>query len=698
MRDSIRYGLGRTDSTGPIPKRSAQLIRRAAIAMLVAIFASPSSAQEAPQGAASGIEQQYRSRQTKPGDDFYRYINDGWLETTKIPEDQSNYGSFSVLDDANKALIRKLIEEAAGNPAATGPAAQVGSLYRSYVDLEGRNQKGLQPIAGWIRKIRAIESKSQWAEMAGQLSRVGIGGFFGMGVEPDARKSDQYAVYMGQSGTTLPDRDYYLKEEGRYAEARAALQQYAQSMFQSAGHPDPAKAAQHVIDLETLFAKAQWEKVLLRDPVKNYNKMQVDQVKQLLSKFDWDAYSRGMDYQAKGSLIVGQPSFFEEANQIFEKASLESLNDFLLFSLIDHYAPALDQGMVDRHFAFHETALSGVTEQKPLWRRGVEICNGRLGMPVGQMYVDASFSKEAKTRMEQLVANLKTAFAKRIENLAWMGNGTKQQALEKLSKFTTKIGYPDRWKDYSSVQLKPDDLVGNLDKIAQFEHHYELAKMGKPIDRTEWFMPPQIVNAYYNPLMNEIVFPAAILQPPFFNLQADDAVNYGGIGAVIGHEISHGFDDSGSQFDGDGNLRNWWTEKDREEFERRSEQLVTQYSQYKPFPDMAVNGKFTLGENIGDLGGMAVAYDAYQLSLGGNPSPMIDGMTGDQRFFAGWAQVWRRKYRETELRKRLLTDPHSPSQYRCNGILSNIDKFYEAFAVQPGDPMYIEPEKRVRIW
>jgi endothelin-converting enzyme/putative endopeptidase len=350
------------------------------------------------------------------------------------------------------------------------------------------------------------------------------------------------------------------------------------------------------------------------------------------------------------------------------------------------------------HFAFHETVLSGVTEQEPLWRRGVDACNAMLGMPVGQLYVEKHFSPLAKKRMNELVGNLLRAFEQRIEKLEWMGNGTKAQAKEKLALFTPKIGYPDKWKDYSSVQIVRDDIVGNLGRIAEFEHQYALNKLGKPIDRTEWYMPPQTVNAYYNPLMNEIVFPAAILQPPFFNLEADDAVNYGAIGAVIGHEISHGFDDAGSRFDGRGNLRNWWTENDRTEFEKRANRLVSQYDAYEPLPGMPLSGRFTLGENIGDLGGLSVAYTAYLLSLEGKPAAVLDGFTGEQRFFIGWAQVWRRKYREEEMRKRIKTDPHSPSAYRCNGIVSNLDGFYEAFGIGSKDPMYIAPEKRVRIW
>jgi endothelin-converting enzyme/putative endopeptidase len=395
---------------------------------------------------------------------------------------------------------------------------------------------------------------------------------------------------------------------------------------------------------------------------------------------------------------VRQPSFIEGVNKLLVEIPLDTWKDYYTFRVIDAYAVDLTEALEKRHFQFHGTLLSGIEEQKPLWKKGVEACDQVLGEIVGKLYVDKHFPPRAKERMKELVDNLKGAFAQRIDGLEWMSPVTKKQAHEKLSKFTTKIGYPDVWKDYSKLEIKADDLVGNYMRAAEVEFQRDVDRLGGPIDRNEWGMTPQTINAYYNPVMNEIVFPAAILQPPFFNLDADDAVNYGGIGGVIGHEISHGFDDKGSEYDGDGNLRKWWSAEDRGEFERRAKQLTDQYNDYKPFEDMNVNGKLTLGENIGDLGGMAVAYTAYRLSLGGKEAAVIDGLTGDQRFFLGWGQIWRRLYREPELRKRLMTDPHSPSQYRANGIVSNMDAFYSAFEIKPTDPMYIAPEKRVRIW
>lgn len=646
----------------------------------------------------SGIERENFSGSIAPGQDFFRYVNDRWLTTVDIPSDQSNYGAFTILDIQTKEAIWEIINEASTSNSPNPIAKQVGDFYRSYTDLETRNAAGIKPIEGLLAEIRTTASKPQLMALAGRLSRRGIPSFFGSMVEPDAKRSDQYAIYLMQDGTSLPDRDYYIEEGEDPAAIRAAFFRYVRDMLSEIGWQDAEKMAAAIVDLETRMAKAQWDKVALRDPVKSYNKVSANEFASGNPGLAWQDYAKAAGFDQQNEFIVGQPSFFAAAQGVISDESLDVLKAYLAFQTIDTYAPVLSESLEKAHFAFHETTLSGVAEQEPLWRRGVDACNMMLGMPVGQLYVDKHFSPKAKERMNELVGNLLKAFEKRIDQLPWMGNGTKEQAREKLSQFTPKIGYPDKWKDYSSVKIDPKDIVGNLARLAEFEHQYSLNKLGKPIDRTEWFMPPQTVNAYYNPLMNEIVFPAAILQPPFFNLDADDAVNYGAIGAVIGHEISHGFDDSGSRFDGKGNLRNWWTENDRNEFEKRAEQLVSQYDAYEPLPGMNLSGKFTLGENIGDLGGLSVAYTAYKISLDGKKAPEIDGFTGEQRLFIGWAQVWRRKYREEEMKKRIKTDPHSPSAYRCNGIVSNLDAFYEAFGVKPSDPMYIPPEKRVRIW
>ncbi len=646
----------------------------------------------------SGIDLSFVSKDLQPGDDFYQYMNDGWLKTVEIPPDKSNYGSFSELDDQTIEAVREIIRESASNPNLSGEAKMVGNLFRSYLDLERRNEAKVQPIADLLNRIHQIATKQEWCKVAGELNSVGVGSILGTFIESDARNSEQYAIYVFQGGTSLPDRDYYLVDNERNQEVLHQFRRYIVDMLQFAGFPNPEDSANAILELERKFAEAQWTRVELRNPIKSYNKRTAKEFATSLKSIDWPTLSNEIGLPAEHDLVIGQPSFFEKADAIFSEASLDDLKAFLVFSTIDAVAPMLSEDIEQRHFEFHSQVLSGIPEQKPLERRAIDLCNAMLGMPIGQLYVQRHFPEEAKRRMNELVKNLIVAFEGRIERLEWMGEGTKRQAKEKLASFTPKIGYPDVWKDYSSLQLSPINLVENVRKIREFEHNYELAKLGKPIDRNEWLMTPQTINAYYNPLKNEIVFPAAILQPPFFNLQADDAVNYGAIGAVIGHEISHGFDDSGSQFDGKGNLRNWWTEDDRAEFEKRAKQLINQYSQYKPFDDMNVNGELTIGENIGDLGGVNVAFAAYKLSLGGKPAPVIDGLTGEQRFFMGYAQMWRRKYREAELRKRLLTDPHSPSQYRVNGIVSNMEAFYEIFGVKEGQPMYIAPENRVKIW
>ncbi|XZE53302.1 M13 family metallopeptidase [Planctomycetaceae bacterium SH139] len=647
----------------------------------------------------SGIDKQHFSETLKPGDDFYGYVNQGWLETTEIPGDRADYGTFSILFDRTQEQVRALIEEAAASEAQPGTDTQkVGDFYRSFTNLDVRNEAGIKPIEPLLSSVRQAESKTELATVMADLLKHGVVGPFVMYVSPDARRSDQYAVYLYQSGITLPDRDYYLEDEERYARLRTKLSEYAAEMLAAIGVQDAEQAAERILALETELAEAQWTNVANRDPVATYNKLSSEQMSELFSAFPWPAYTAASGIGEHPEFIVKQPSFIEQLNALFVEVPLETWREYLQFRIIDSYASALTEELEQKHFAFHATAITGIEEQKPLWKRAVEGTEGSLGEVLGKLYVDRHFSPQAKTRMEELVDNLKKAFAIRIETLDWMSEGTQKQALTKLAQFNTKIGYPDEWKDYSKLAVKADDLVGNLMRSAEYENNRQFEKLGGPIDRNEWHMTPQTINAYYNPVMNEIVFPAAILQPPFFNLEADDAANYGAIGAVIGHEISHGFDDKGSKYDGSGNLRDWWTLEDRQEFDVRANQLVEQYSQYSPLEGMTINGELTLGENIGDLGGLAVALQAYRLSLGGQPAAVIDGLTGDQRFFLGWSQIWRRKYRPAELQRRLLTDPHSPSRYRVNGIVSNMDAFYEAFGVKPGDELYLDPDSRVRIW
>lgn len=648
----------------------------------------------------SGIERQHISQTMSPGKDFYEYVNEGWLKSTQIPADRSNYGSFSALEDDTKAAIRTLVEAAAAdtNAALGSDAQKVGDFYKSLTNLELREKLGTKPLQAMLDDIAAVTSLEDLSKVAAGLQRKGVVGVLAGYISPDARKSDQYTVYFTQAGITLPDRDYYLSDEARYSKTVLGLKAYMQDMLTAFKHPHAAEAAEKVLALERELAKLQWTRVENRNPIKTYNKVNREELAGQMSNFAMKAYLEVAGVSKQYEFVVRQPSYLEGVNKLLTDVPLDTWKDYYAFRVIDAYAGDLNEALEKRHFEFHQTLLSGVEEQKPLWKKGVEACDQVLGEIVGKLYVEKHFPPRAKERMKELVDNLKRAFSTRIDGLEWMSPVTKKQAHEKLSKFTTKIGYPDVWKDYSKLEIKADDLVGNYMRAAEVEFQRDVDRLGGPIDRHEWGMTPQTINAYYNPVMNEIVFPAAILQPPFFNLEADDAVNYGGIGGVIGHEISHGFDDKGSEYDGDGNLRKWWSTEDRDEFDRRAKQLTDQYNAYKPFEDMSVNGELTLGENIGDLGGMAGAYAAYRLSLGGKEAPVIDGFTGDQRFFIGWGQIWRRLYREPELRKRLVTDSHSPSQYRANGIVSNMDVFYEAFAVKPDEPMFIAPEKRVRIW
>ena len=672
-------------------------IRSIVFCCLATAIVSVASAQEPK---VSGIDTSLFSKDVSAGDNFYMYANEKWLKETKIPGDKSNYGIFSVLDDETRVQVRALIESAANQKAKKdSPAQKVGDLYGSVLDVEARNAAGIKPIQSLLNDVNKIDSHKSVAATIGSLNVYGVGAPVAPYISVDAKKSDQYAAYLTQSGLTLPDRDYYLEDEERYKTLRAELKTFIADMLKFVDHENPEKAAQAIFELEKSIAKVHWTKTENRDPVKTYNKHTVNEVDEMAGGLSWFAMAETVGMGEVKEVIVRQPSFVRAFGKMFNDVPVQTWKDYLTFRVINSYAGSLSEEIETRHFAFHGTAVSGVTQQEPMWKRGVNVSGSILGELVGQIYVDKHFKPAAKQRMNELVENLKRAFAGRIDTRDWMGEGTKKQALEKLGKFTTKIGYPDKWKDYTKLQIGSDDVLAtNMLAASYFEHHRELDKLGAPIDRSEWHMTPQTINAYYNPVMNEIVFPAAILQPPFFNMAADDAVNYGAIGAVIGHELSHGFDDKGSKYDGNGNLRNWWTTKDREEFEKRSNALVGQYNEFEPVKENFVNGKLTLGENIGDLGGLNVAYKAYKLSLEGKPAATIDGLSGDQRFFLGWAQVWRRLYLEKELLRRLIVDPHSPSEYRANGIVRNMDEWYEAFGIKPDAKLYLAPEDRVRIW
>ena len=649
--------------------------------------------------AMSGIDMSAVDTSVRPQDDFFMYVNGKWMASTEIPADKSRYGMFNLLDDETQEQLKAIIFEAAAKKAGPGTNEQkLGDMYASFMDEPAIEALAWKPVAADLASIRKVKSLTEVAAEMGRLERLGVQNPLGFYIYPDAKNPDIYGFWLSQNGLTLPDRDYYLKDDAKFVEARKAMVTYASGLLGAVDTPDPAKAAERVLALETEIARIQMTKTESRDAEKNYNKRNLGELQTLLADFSWNAYAKAAGAGGVKDMIVRNYPYFEKLGALFAKTSLESWKDYMAFHLMDAYAPALSADFVNLHFAFHGTALSGTPQNVPRWKRGVDATSGAMGEVLGQEYVQRHFSPAAKARMETLVANLIAAYRESIQELTWMSEETKEKALEKLANFKPKIGYPDKWRDYSGLTIAADDYVGNKKRSVEFEMDYELGRAGKPVDPSDWSMTPQTINAYYSPTRNEIVFPAAILQPPFFNLEADDAVNYGAIGGVIGHEIGHGFDDQGSKYDGGGNLRDWWTAADRKAFDALGDRLVAQYDAYSPLEGMKVNGRLTLGENIGDLAGVTVGYRAYKRSLNGQEAPVIDGLTGDQRFFMGWAQVWRSKIREDALRARLLSDPHSPAEYRVLGPLKQVDAFYTAFDVKPGDGMYLPPDQRVKIW
>ena len=653
----------------------------------------------------SGIDPDGFDHNVRPQDDLYQHVNGRWLLRTVIPSDKSNYGSFTALDDAAREHVREIIEDAADRRDSEN-ARKVGDFFHSYMDTDRIDALGLKPVQSELDAINQLDDKTEMFRHLGYLQTIGVGGPVGFFVTTDAKDSQNYLAAVVQSGTTLPDRDYYLQDDNeKYQKARQALKAYIVQLFSLANLPNGPSAAENILQLETKLAEAQWPRTELRNAEKRYNKYQVSELKTLTPDLPWPVFFDAAGVSDLQQINVMTPSFFEQLEVIGDETSLDVAKDYLRFRLLDATANYLSKPFVDAHFELHRKQIAGVPEQEPRWKQAVDATSGgragdfgALGEVVGQLYVERHFKPEARQQMDHLVANLLQAYENSIHDLTWMTDETKKKALDKLSLITPKIGYPVKWRDYSALEVKADDLVGNVMRSARFEHQRMINKLGNPVDRTEWGMTPQTVNAYYNPGKNEIVFPAAILQPPFFDPEADAAVNYGGIGAVIGHEISHGFDDQGSKYDGNGNLENWWTDADREAFEALAGKLVAQFESYEALPGKTLNGKLTLGENIADLSGMAISYKAYMLSLNGKQAPIIDGHTGPQRFFLGWSQIWRRKYREDELVRRLVIDPHSPSQFRANGPVINLDAFYDAFDVKPGDKLYKPPGDRIQIW
>jgi len=637
----------------------------------------------------------------KPGENFYRYANGAWLKTNPIPPTETRWGSFSELQEGNYAALLSLLEEAAKAGGAPGSMQQkVGDFYRSGMDSARIESRGLSPVLPLIREVEMIASTTDLQRVIARQHTMGIGNVFGFYVSPDDKQVTRQISQFYQGGIGMPDRDYYFKDDERSKKIRDAYKAYQLRVFQMMGL-DPATAqrrADETYRIEQALAGASMTRVEQRDPYKLYNKRSIRTIQSETPGLEWKQLFADLKIAGQDSLIVGQPKFFAEVGKQMKGQSLDAWKSYLTFHLLNDLAPYLGTAYDNARFNFYGRTLRGQQEQKPRWKRVLGVVDGSVGELLGQLYVEKNFRPEAKARMLALVNNLQTTYADRIQRLDWMSDVTKRRALAKLNTFIKKIGYPDKWKDYSKLTIVKDDYLANVLAASAFEYAYNLGKLGRPVDKTEWGMTPPTVNAYYNPAFNEIVFPAGILQYPFFDMEADDAVNYGGIGGVIGHEITHGFDDQGRQYDADGNLQDWWTAEDTKRFTEKADRVVAQYNALTVLDTVHVNGQLTLGENLADFGGVAIAYEAFMKTDQAKEGEKIDGFTPQQRFFLSWAQVWRANTRDEELAARIVTDPHSPNEHRCNGPLSNMPEFYQAFGVKPGDRMYREPAQRVMIW
>ncbi|MCX5469397.1 M13 family metallopeptidase [Acinetobacter nematophilus] len=648
----------------------------------------------------SGIDDQYFDQTVKGSDDFYQHVNGGWIKNTEIPADKSRWGTFDILHEESLKQLHDIVDELSKQQLTHGSSEQkVATLYANFMDEKAIEALGIQPIQAEIENVDALKNKKDIAQLAAHFSRIGVTSPFDVGIDQDMKNSTQMIAMLGQGGLGLPDRDYYLKNDAKFKKVRSQYLSYIEKTLKLAGDTQAAQHAQAILKLETQIAKIQWSNVQNRDVSKLYNIYKTEDLANLSPKIDWKTYLEKQELADKIKTIqVIQPSYFKGLSPIVDNTSLDAWKAYFKFHLVSDFSPLLSKAFVDNSFDFYSNQLREIKEQKPRWKRGVQLVEGTLGESLGQIYVKKYFSAEKKQRMELLVQNLMKAYSHSIEQLDWMSPATKVQAQKKLASFAVKIGYPNKWRDYSALEIKNNDLIGNVLRSREFEHQYALNKLGKPVDRDEWGMTPQTINAYYNASLNEIVFPAAILQPPFFDMDADDAVNYGAIGAIIGHEISHGFDDQGSQFDELGNMKNWWTADDHRKFKEKTSALVAQYNAYEPVKGYHVNGELTLGENIADNSGLAIAYKAYQLSLNGKPAPVLDNLTGEQRFYIGWAQAWRSKITDAMQVEFLKRDPHSPDKVRGNATLLNQAPFYDAFHLKQGDKMYLPANKRVTIW
>lgn len=638
-----------------------------------------------------------------PAEDFFRFANGGWLEKTEIPADQGRWSSFSELRDHNNEALLEVLNNAreSGKYKQGSDEMKAFNFYQMAMDSAKAEEMAVTPLEPILNKIENTSTKEELIGQIAALHMKGINPFFGSYVTTDRKQSDQMAMHVSQGGLGLPNRDYYIKEDSKSKEIKKEYVVYIADMLGFTGY-DPAradKAAEDIMALETELANASMNNVERRDPVKTYNKYAVNNWNEATPNFNWEDYFNQLEVSKVDSVIVGQPEFIEKVNEIIAQTDLALLKDYLTWNVINSTGQFLHHQIVNRNFEFYGKIIQGTEEMRPRWKRALESTGDAVGFAVGKLYVDKTFPPEAKEKAEEMVEYIKEAFSNRINNLEWMSEETKEKAQAKLDMFNVKIGYPEKWETYENLEVGESSYINNVLAARTFGKKENLDKLGKPVDRSEWHMTPQTVNAYYSPTINEIVFPAGILQPPFYNFKADAAINFGGIGAVIGHEISHGFDDNGSRYDGNGNMKNWWTDEDQQKFKNRTGQLALQYDAYEPLDSVFVDGKFTMGENIGDLGGVAAAFDGLQLYMEDNENPgKIQGYTPEQRFFISWATIWRTKYKDEALRNQVMTDPHSPGMYRATGPLVNIDGFYTAFDIQPEDEMYKADSARVRIW
>jgi endothelin-converting enzyme len=645
-------------------------------------------ADNAPAPSASGIDPTAMDKAVRPQDDLFRFVNGTWLANTPFPAEYASAGVGIMLFEKAQSDVQAILLEDKG---------KLGAMYASFMDEATVESRGIDPLKPLFAEIEAIDGATALARYFGRAQGRGISTPLGVYVYPDARKSTHNVAYVSQDGLGLPNRDYYLKTEDTYVEFRKKYVDYLAKLLTLAGETDAAARAAKILELETKLATDQWTPVENRDPVKTYNKHSLESAAKLAPDFDWNAWFAATGLPA-GDFVLRQPSYATALGGHLNPADLATWKDYLKARTIGAYARVLSSPYVDASFDFNSRTLRGTEALRPRWKRAVQETDNAMGEAIGAAYVARHFPPEAKARMVTLVDNLLAEFDRGIDQLDWMSPATRAEAHDKLKKIKVKIAYPDKWRDYDGLEIRPGDLVGNVMRANQFEWDWQAARAGQSKDPTEWFMTPQTVNAYYLPTNTEIVFPAAFLQPPYFNMRADDAANYGAIGSVIGHEISHGFDDKGRQYDGDGNLRDWWTAEDDAKFKARAAGLISQYGVFEALPGLNVNGELTLGENIGDLSGAAVAYRAYVRSLGGAEAPVIDGYTGPQRFFLGYGQAWRTKWRDGLMREVVLTDPHAPSEFRANGVVSNLDEFYAAFNVKEGDKLWRPAAERVKIW